>query len=94
MQEANNTDTTDAYTMNIGDQLTGRVKKIRAEECLWDSETGYSPQNTNTPSRFGQLNVANLNSPYGCSLSDLQPSPPNDPEITFSDMGGGWHWFR
>ncbi|MCE5223250.1 hypothetical protein LLG10_03560, partial [bacterium] len=67
--------------MNIGDQLTERVKKIRAEECLWDSETGYSPQNTNTPSRFGQFNVANLNSPYGCSLSDLQPSPPSLPDI-------------
>ncbi|MCE5224189.1 hypothetical protein LLG10_08460, partial [bacterium] len=61
--------------------LTGRVKKIRTEECLWDSETGYSPQNTNTPSRFGQFNVANLNSPYGCSLNDLQPSPPSLPDI-------------
>ena len=38
--------------------------------------SGYSPQNTNTPTRFGQFNIANLDSPYGCSLSDLQPVLP------------------
>ena len=46
--------------------------------------SGYSPENTNTLNRYNQINIANLDSPYGCSLSDLQPVLP---ALTPSDGG-------